>query len=361
MFWVARGLLLLPATGLVALSFAANGYFWAATMAHDPRSQAAWVAISVMCGLLKVGVPIAFAVLALGWRDQKAVAAAFAVALIFDIFSGLGFSALTRGDAVASRQHDAAPTVELARQRGEASAALARLASVRLTARVAVERDAAARRAPDCKRRANAKTEACQTLARLDAELADARERDRLAAAVDDLSGRLTAAEPVRDADPQIAAIALALSSIGLAPDRETLSKLFGLLLVLLIELGSTALPRAAFAQRAPASIDLSQEPAPPAAAEPASPKPRRATRSKIDTLDVLRAACAGRMSIPGATLTADGWLYVSQRALADVAGQSPPTVGRKLKDAERSGTISVRTDGRGSAIRLNLAQPAVA
>lgn len=356
MFWLARVLLLLPAVGLVAASFAANAYFWFSSMAHDPTAQVAWVAISILCGLVKVGVPIAFVILAIGWRDQPAVAAAFAVALIFDIFSGLGFSALTRGDATAARQHDAAPVVELVRQRDDAADKLARLADVRLTARVQVERDAAAVVAPNCKLRSNAVGEQCRALAALDAELTEAKERDRLAKVVDDLSARTSTAEPVRDADPQLTAIALPLAAIGLSPDRETLSRAFGLLLVLLIELGSTALPRAAFV-RAPAKATPPPAlPVPihvePVATLPTPAKPKRKP-SAIDPLDVVRSACAGRMTIHGATLTADGWLYVSQRAIADVVGKSPPTVNRALKQAEADGIILSRVDSRGSAIKL--------
>jgi CRP-like cAMP-binding protein len=365
MFWLARGLLILPAVGLVALSFGANAYFWHATMAHDATAQTAWVAISILCGLVKVGVPVAFVILAIGWRDQPAVAAAFAVALVFDVFSGLGFSALTRGDAVASRQHDAAPVVELVRQRDDAAAKLDRFADARLTARIQVERDAAKLRAPNCSLRTNASGEPCRALAALDAELADAKERDRLAAVVADLSGKTSTAAPVRDADPQISAIALALSAVGLSPDRETLAKAFGLLLVLLVELGSTALPRAAFVRvpAAPLPVERRAVAAPvPVEAEPVAPaKPRRASRAKVDPLEVIRAACAGRMAIAGASLTPDGWLYVSQRAIADVVGLSPPTVGRKIEEARRAGTILVRTDSRGSAIRLNPAEAAAA
>lgn len=350
MFRLARALLILPAIGLVALSFGANAYFWHATMSHDATAQVAWVAISILCGLVKVGVPVAFAILAIGWREQPAVSAAFAVALVFDIFSGLGFSALTRGDAAASRQHSAAPVVELQRQRDDAAAALARLAGVRLTARIEVERKAASVRATNCGTRRGAATPECETLAKLEAELTDARERDRLTATVNDLSAKLTGAGPVRDADPQISAIALALSAVGLSPDRETLAKAFGLLLVLLVELGSTALPRAAFVRAPVAPAD----PVRPEPVEPPAPVRRpRKTTAAIDPLDVVRSATAGRMTIPGATLTADGWLYVSQRALADVVGKSPPTVNRALKAAEAAGEILTRIDAKGSAIKL--------
>jgi len=366
MFWLARALLLLPAIGLVVASFAMNAYFWHTVMAHDPDAQVAWVVVSILCGLVKTGVPIAFLILGMTWRDQKAVAAAFVVALVFDVCSGLGFSALTRGDAMASRQHDAAPVVELIRQRDDAAAKLARYADARLTARVQVERDAAAVAAPNCKLRTNATGEPCRKLAALDAELADARERDRLAAAVNELSAKATTAAPVRDTDPQITAIALALSAVGLSPDRETLAKVFGLMLVLLIELGSTALPRAAFERARDRPVEPDREPDREPDVEPIQlPTPAKRPRkaSAIDPLDVIRAATVGRMTIPGATLTADGWLYVSQRAIATVVGKSPPTVSRAIRDAEQAGHILTRTDSKGSAIKLlsasNLARAA--
>lgn len=359
MVWLARAVLIVPAAVIVAASFWMNGTFWARLYEHDLNAARVFVGLSAVCGLFKVGVPVAMAILRIEWRAAPALAALWLCALTFDVFSGLAFSSMVRNDAAALRQHDAAPTVELARQRDDAAAALAKLADVRHTARIEVERKAAAAVARDCNTRRGADTDACKTVAKLDAELADARERDRLTAKVDELAGKLTGAEPVKDADPQLTAIALALAAVGLSADRDTAAKAFGLLLVLIIELGSTVAPREALRRVPAANADpLPEAPAVTASPDRAAPvtpaKPRqRAARSRIDPLDVVRSACAGRMTIPGATLTPDGWLYVSQRELAAVVGASPPTVGRALKAAETAGSLAMRVDSKGSAIKL--------
>lgn len=350
--FILRAVILVPAVAIIAVSFAMNLYFWHQTMRADPAAQALYMLLSATAGLFKIAIPAALAATALTFRQRPGLAALFAFALAFDVLSGLGFSALTRGEAMAARETAAAPVADLRRQLAEAERDRAKVADARTTARIKTELEAAKRKASACETRKEAQTDACTRVAALEAEQTDAVRRDALSAKIDDLSAAIVAAGPERDSDPQFSAVALALKPLGLDVDKQTISKVFGLLVVLLIELGGTVALRSAFEPRPVASEVPAPTPAPVPAPLPAARAPRSG-RSRTDLVELLRSLASGKTLMHGASVSADGWLYVSQRDLGASVGLSASTIGRKLADMEKAGTVQTRRDAMGTGIKL--------
>lgn len=360
-------------------SFRSNAEFWRVTFAANLEAQAFYVSLSYAAGSLKYGLAVYAEFFRFRLRDQKPMLALFAVALVFDLLSGIGYARLSRSEIGGEAQQIAERRVSLQAKIAVAKSDVDKIPAGRVAARVRAEHDAQSKLGP-CDARRDANTDRCRRLADLSGELADADAREKAAAKLDALRDELESLPAPREADPQAAALADAVNAVLVmvpgAPALSTDAAKWGLalLVVLLIEFGPVTCARAAVAHRElppapPAPVPRPVPkiiPAPQPAnsqsgpggllwqpCEPKPPAPRRPARPGFDLLDVIRQADAGGPCPAWLRRSADGWLYLSQADAAAAAGVSKPTIGRRLKALEADGVILLAVTNTGTGVKL--------
>lgn len=344
--------------------------------------------VAVMTAAVKAAVPLCREYFG---RVQWPLAALFALALVFDGICAIGFAAATRGVDAERRAADNAHRLELAaahkrlqselgaavdRHRAATGAAVTRAAAAlaaakaasaaqgypgRAAAVVAADIEAAAARAGDCSRRAY--VSACQHVARLEIELADAKAREgalaqlqaaearaadpapeaaQLQAQIDAVAARLAQAPPAAPAaDPFARALGQLARDVGLPVPDAWADRAFTVLLVAFIEILAICGLAAALAPVTPR---------PAAAAPPANPAPKappvRPAAAPGDVLTWLRQAPAG----------ADGWIKVTQRALAADLSVSAAKANAALRALVAAGQLEMQASKRGTLVRVAVA-----
>lgn len=362
------------AASLAYWSFRTNADFWRVTFAKNAETQAFYVALSVTAGAIKFGLPVYSEFFRFRLRDNRPYLAVFAVALIFDLLSGVGYASRSRSEIGAEAAHISERRAALSAQERDAIAALARIPAGRVAARVRAEHDAQGALGP-CDGPRAARSDRCARLASLAGELADAEARETVEAKLGDVRAAIAELPAPKESDPQAAAVAGAVNAVlSLAPGAPQISEAaakwsLALILVLLIELGPITCARAAVASRplpappsppapqkvppriivAPDAANSQDAPSPP----PAVAAPPRRSRPGFDLLEALRQADAGGPCPSWLKRAPDGWLYLSQQDAAEAAGVSKPTIGRRLKALQTGGALRVHVTNTGTAIKL--------
>ncbi|MGI9159840.1 MAG: hypothetical protein ACR2K1_08820 [Saprospiraceae bacterium] len=332
-------MLLLAGATLAVVGGYNNALFWALVMSPVSReAQIAFVIVSIACGAIKILVPAFASANNIGLRDTpRAALIAFAVAILFDVASGLGYAGLTRAAATAdqreaNRRYEAAKTAL-----DDARTVLLDLQKPARTAE-RIKADLAAREAEaggPCEGRRGGVT-ACAPVHKLRGELADAvahaNARDHVAGA--ELAFARVPAP--RDPDPQLAAIGKALEMFGAKIRRERLEAAWGLLMLLLLEFGAFPLIAFALAPGLPSPGERPREPT--ADRGKPLPPPQPVTPEQTALLAILR----------GYTPDADGWVSAPLAALETASGRSVTTVSRDLAALVAAGKLAKRSAGRG-------------
>jgi hypothetical protein len=373
-----RAALWLAALGACALSFAMNGYFWHATMAAVGwQAQALAVSVSALSGIFKSVLPAVISSQRLRFGRAWPLWLLFAAALAFDLASGLGFSRMSREGASHEGRAMNARIIAGDRAVKEAEAARDRLGAPRVSigrleadvaAAEAMERAKAAAAGQHCDGR-RAHTDPCREAAAARTAAADARGALADAQAYAQATADVAAARAARAAlgerkttDPQAEALAAVFGS-----DTATAALAIGLLMLLIIEIGSTAAVSAAHAYRDPprpnptpshapsltaggiGSIAPLGSPAVAFALSPAEP------RGKVDIAGTLEAVRRGERSVAGCVVAGPNELHVTQSALAAALGTSKPTVSRALKGLQG---VSVSAGRSGTVVKYHLSAP---
>jgi hypothetical protein len=355
------------------IGFRANAEFWIVTYAKYPDTQQIYVAISLAAGGIKYGLAVYAAWYGFRLWRERGLFVLFIAALVFDLISGLGYARLTRAEISVEQ-------IEIATRRDAAERELQ--AVVGKLSTLAIARTVGSLQAElqpleaqgHCDTPFRARSDRCNTIARLRGDLADAEARDGYEKRRLELREQLLSLPEPREADPQAGVIADALSA-ALAPLGITVSPAaakhgLGLLLVLLVELGPVGCFRAAVAARErplpppepvaepvnrPASAKY--RPSPAVAARPQAPVLRvvpTPKRSADPLLAIFERAALDPAAAPNwLKVQPDGWQHFGQGDAAAATGVSKPTVGRRIKKLESSGAIASRVTNQGTAIKL--------
>jgi hypothetical protein len=336
-----RALLILAGATLAVVGGYNNALFWALIMAPvSAQAQIAFVVVSIACGAIKILVPAYAAASSIAWRRMPAAAlAAFAVAILFDVASGLGYAGMTRAAATAdqreaNRRYETADTV--ARKARDVLAGLP--APARSLERVRSDLATQEAMAGGCDGKRGNLT-VCVPVHKLRGEAAEHVAHDKAREAVGVAEHALSVIPAPRDPDPQLAAIGRALDMFGLSVKRERLEAAWGLLMLLLLEFG--AFPLIAFAM-APGGSDHSPKPGLPGASQPLPP-PQPVTGEQAALLAVLAGYAAD----------ADGWVSAPLTRLEQACGRSTTTISRDLAALVAAGKLAKRSSGRGFKLRV--------
>lgn len=358
-FRVVLGILSL---GAIALSLTTNAAYWTDALKSDPTAQQIAVAVSILAGLFKIAVPAAVRIMKPATAERRGLWALFALALLFDVTSGLGYAGMVRGSASGEQRQTNNQRRGLEADRKRVEAELARLEVPRAFTSIEAERRVAEAQKGDCgPRSGRSHLDSCTRPGKLDGELGNAA---AYGAAVDKLAridAALTALPPAKDADPQAAAIVRALKFVKLDIEEATAGILWGLVLLMLLELGSTVGPAATLAPRSegpsrPAGSPLDHVGVTGAAtsAAPLAAPPRPAKgRQRLDLAVTLRSIQSRTLAVPGAVVAADGSMTLSQSELAAVLGTSKTIINRGIKDLRDAGTVTVKAGRGGTHIKF--------
>jgi hypothetical protein len=205
------------------------------------------------------------------------------------------------------------------------------------------------------------------TCPKIEAELARARERDRLQAAVDRASEQLGAG-PAKVANSDAKALARFMAAIGFDVTPERLNDLLVLLAVLMVECGGGLSLAIGMALSAPAAA----EPNTQAESSDQPPNAHRNARTLARTPPSNHPTASERSpECPRAPTArpASGiveWLaekggktHTTQRALARALGRSPTAVHDELHRLAASGLLTMMPSARGTALSLaSVARP---
>lgn len=333
-----RALLILAGATLAVVGGYNNALFWSLIMAPvSAQAQIAFVVISIACGAIKILVPAYAATSSVEWRRMPAAAlAAFAVAILFDVASGLGYAGMTRAAATADQREANRRYVTADKSAADARAVLASLpAPARSLERIRSDLATQEAMAGGCDgKRGNLSV--CVPVHKLRGEAAEHVAHDKAREAVGVAEHALSVIPAPRDPDPQLAAIGKALDMFGLSVKRERLEAAWGLLMLLLLEFG--AFPLIAFAL-APGGSECAQR---PDVRQPLPP-PWPVTAEQAALLTVLA----------GYTADADGWISAPLAGLEKACGRSVTTISRDLAALVAAGKLAKRSSGRGFKLKV--------
>ena len=324
------------ALALIAVAFAMNGYYWYRGNASDVTAQSLGILFSVIAGSIKVASPLYIVFKGSSFRTEKKLGFAFALALIFDLWSGLSYTNMTRTEARAVIERNTDARAELQRQINADDAAAKKLPDARPLVVVRSLSQTADAAAGSCRGRNEAASDTCKDAAKLRAELAAATEADRLTASIDTARralATLTKEEPTSTA----AAMAKSLKdSWGLDVAASVLENVWSAIMLGLIEVAPLALITT-LADTKPATP---RQVSKPSVNRLPAPKPGAA----ITVLDLLRAE----------PVDATGWIAgLSQQKIAEKLRTSKTSVNRELKDLITAGVILQDNGRRPAALKV--------
>lgn len=241
------GTVILAALLFIAVSAAMNALFLA-SLGRTEIEAGLLVAVSLGSDMVKAVLPVLLlrAMVIRAWGQAFAAALMLMVVVALSLASGTGFAALTRGAATAAREAQAEALASRRRDFRDIDARIA-LVPVPRSASI-IEADLASTRIDRRWQGSKACTEPstsaartfCGDVLKLQAELAAAREHDRLAADRRELRGVIERLETQRGAgesDPQASAIAELLGV-----DRRWPRVVLTSSIALILELGSVLL-----------------------------------------------------------------------------------------------------------------------
>lgn len=338
-----RSVLVLAALAVFALSFGMNALFWWQQFPADLASRSIFVAFSIVAGILKICIPAVAKMH--GSRLWRTLAIPFALALVYDVWTGIGYAGMSRDEANRPALSDKAAREDVERRKARAESKLAGLPTSRAVRIIEADLRPAEAEAGPCKSSRAAETPACRKLAALQAERAAAVERSDLEAERDKLAEQLVDAGTPRDSRPHITRVVKGLGGLGLVVSAETLENVWTVLLLGFIEFAPSlvilAMIRLPKPQRdAPAPDVL---PLPGNFARPIAKARARSATSGDGVLPYLQAQ----------TPDASGWIVISQRTAAAAIGISPAEVNRQLADLTAAGSITRDPNNRRTAVQL--------
>lgn len=340
-----------PAAGFAAIGGFMN-YEYAATLGSTYATQLAWQAVAICSALYTAMAPgfIASAYNSGQWARLLSAVAVLAPTLTYDALAAYGFA--TREYAVV-----AAAVEEPAKRYREALADLKRAENDLQPYLGAIELGAAQDKVASLKGQlqvgcAAAKTDysrgLCEKYRTAEEDLANAKAKARLLAAVE--SARVKA----REAEPPVAPADARAEVLGAA----VVQWLPVVLLTLGAFLGFFAVPSAAPAvgeprlKRIQPIFEESEPIAQPSAELPATNGVFHTPLG--DPIAALRAIAANPGALPyGVRMDRQGRLCGTQRGLARAVGKPTTAVNRALKAAARSKCVDVDTAGNITAIRF--------
>jgi hypothetical protein len=191
------------------IGFRANAEFWIVTYAKYPDTQQIYVAISLAAGGIKYGLAVYAAWYGFRLWRERGLFVLFIAALVFDLISGLGYARLTRAEISVEQ-------IEIATRRDAAERELQ--AVVGKLSTLAIARTVGSLQAElqpleaqgHCDTPFRARSDRCNTIARLRGDLADAEARDGYEKRRLELREQLLSLPEPREADPQAGVIAAA-------------------------------------------------------------------------------------------------------------------------------------------------------
>lgn len=322
----------LAAVALLCAAFGQNALYWYRTLAADPLAAWLLVAFSLIAGAVKVASALFLEMN--GWRRNPRLVGVFLAVLVFDLWSGLAYTNMTRTEAA-----DTAAIPAGARRNLKATGDALRQERDNLPATRSVDllKDLLENApAPVCKTAADRLSDACKSFARVKEELSNARERARLTKAIEDNANVLDA-KLVQDRPSAGAAMAKGLKTWGYEVAAETLDNVWSVLMLLVIEVAPLALIAYA-ATGGPASSEPSAH-----AGSPRVAKPRPAPGA-VSVLDLLR----------GEAPAASGWIEgLSQQAMADRLRVSKTEVNREVARLVAAGAVAIDKGRRPAALKI--------
>lgn len=338
---IFAGLVLIGLTA-VALAMTVLYYQSAGT---DQVTQWIYTALAVLSACLK---PLMVAMLPYLAR-HKAMSATcivvFIAAMSFDAIGVKGFLEMTRGANIAAESATSNAWTLAKEKRDRLQLAADEMKSAKTAAAIEPELTRMKALAGDCRKARAAATEECAKIATLETELANAKEAERRAAAL------------------QLAQIEFDKLPVPVsAPERSevkvlgiSLTLILSVLIFILFEGGVVASSFAAFNGGDP------PKPKPPAPT-PKAPKndggtraPRPANKKSATpetVLSFLRDVASGAAKAPGVAAH-QGKVVAGQRALGEACGTTAATVNRLLKVLSDRGDVRIAVGSGGTEIEL--------
>jgi hypothetical protein len=363
--WPARAAYVSAAIFVAASGGTNVSYGWA--KGSDPITSTIWAAVAG-------GVAIVFAlswpalirsVEARRWSAALMALAALLLAGGYSVTAALGSAAGGRMNAAATETAVTGTQARAQAAYNTAKADLDKLAPARATGELEALL-AAAQLNPRTKGCAGDGSSPRVTCPKLEAELARARQRDKLQAAVDKASEALNAG-PAKVANSDAKALARYLAAAGLDVGADRLNDLLVLLSVLMIEAGGglslalgmslSAPPAEPTSAAAPAPEQRQKTlPARTPSAQPKTPSARSTERPTITGRSPERhRALAARPASSVLDWLADqgGRALTTQRALARALDRSPSAIHDELHRLAASGAITLASGPRGTSLVL--------
>lgn len=240
-------IILLAAALFIGVSATMNAVFLS-SFGRTPLETGLLATISVAGDAVKGVLPVILvrSIMLRAWGHATMTTAMLTVVIAMSLTSGLGFAALIRGNAIAAQDAESAALFDRQRDLAVLERRLEDLTGTRTAVQIKAEMETVRLGGytvltKSCQEvTAAAGRRVCAALARLQGELAAARERDRLLAQRTELRqtiDRLTASGGGRDSDPQASVLA---SMLGVEPTVPRLVLTAALAVVL--ELGSILL-----------------------------------------------------------------------------------------------------------------------
>lgn len=354
--WPARCAYTAAAIFISASGTANVSYGWG--KGSDFASCLVWAGVAGAVAILAAIAWPAFikSVEARRWSAAAMTFVALILATTYSTVAALGSAAGARMQAAAT---ETATTGT--RQRAEADYAAARAELAKLSpARPAGEVEAllAAAR-PVCRVHVanGVRQTVCGKPAALEAELARARQREKLQAAADKAGGTLSSG-PARVANSDARALARYLAAVGLDVSTDRLNDLLVLLAIVMVEAGTglslavgmalsgsptVAVAEPDTAQTAPAAAPAATVRARPVMSDPHAHEPYTARARPSDTASeaVVR------------WLHSNGGRTEGVRRLAEAVQQPPSTVSDRLRRLAADGRVRLAPGRRGTVIEL--------
>ncbi len=244
---IVRGVVLLAAILFIAVSASMNAVFLS-SFGRTPTETTLLTGVSLAGDAIKAVLPIILmrAVMLRAWTHVAMAGVMLVVVIAMSLMSGLGFAALTRGNAVTARDGDKQTLAARLTDLVGIERQVAALGEARSATRIETDLDAAKLDAlwtssKACTQASGPATrQFCGGVFRLRSELAVATERDGLLAQKHRLRGeveRLRGIGALTDSDPQATALAEILGT-----DRRTPRMVLTTAGAVMLELGSILL-----------------------------------------------------------------------------------------------------------------------